>query len=220
MPLCETFSSIQGEIQGIGKHCFFVRLFGCNLGSRCTVDCDTLYSWDAASGAAPARHVDPGTLVAEISGARAWNVVMTGGEPLLHQASIATVIRLATSDCKRPPRWYIETNGTIKPDEALARNPDVFFNVSPKILPFHPGTFPIERSAFKLVVDRDSLERVSAAVSLLEPVVRHKTYLMPRSKTRAEYLALAPDVATWCAARGLNFGPRLHLLAWDGKRGT
>jgi 7-carboxy-7-deazaguanine synthase len=215
MKLCETFRSIQGELQGIGRQAFFIRTHGCNLGSKCSVDCDTRYSWDVASGAV-AFEKSVAELDAEIAASGVAAVVITGGEPLLQQGEIVALIhRRSGID------WYIETNGTIAPVDALHDDERVYFNVSPKLSSFNPDPFPLERSIFKHVVtpglsDFGTLEGMMKT----KPVaIKQRMYFMPASRTREQYLANAPAVAAWCNANGFNFGPREHMIVFQGKRG-
>jgi 7-carboxy-7-deazaguanine synthase len=215
MKLCETFRSIQGELQGIGRQAFFIRTHGCNLGSKCSVDCDTRYSWDVASGA-KAYEKSVAEIDAEIAASGVAAVVITGGEPLLQQGEIVALVRRRSGI-----DWFIETNGTIAPVDALHDDERVFFNVSPKLSSFDPSPFPLERSIFKHVVT-PGLSDFGAWEGMMKskPVaIKQRMYFMPASRTREQYLANAPAVAAWCNANGYNFGPREHMVVFQGKRG-
>jgi len=76
-PVVETFHSIQGEGQWCGVSALFIRLGGCDVGCPW---CDTKISWN------PKRH--PAMKVAElrelVEQAQPRIVVITGGEPLMH----------------------------------------------------------------------------------------------------------------------------------------
>ncbi len=214
MKLCETFRSVQGEVQGIGRQAFFVRAAGCNLGSKCTVDCDTRYSWDG-EGASPFEK-PVADIDAEIAASGVVAVVITGGEPLLQQKEVVELVRLRSGI-----DWFIETNGTIAPVDALHDDEHVFFNVSPKLLSFDPGPFPLERSIFKHVVT-PGLSDFAAWVDRMRSMpaaIKQRTYFMPASRNREQYLSNAPAVAGWCNANGFNFGPREHMVVFQGKRG-
>lgn len=220
MPVCETFASIQGEQQGLGVPCFFVRVFGCNLGPDCPVDCDTPYSWKRDETAAPASLLPPGELARDMLASNKRAVVVTGGEPMLHQQAIVELVDVVERDAPGKVTWYIETNGTIPPGAPLARNARVLFNVSPKLDTFSHEPFPLERSIFKHVVDPSTVAAITARLDALPASVRSRACLMPRSRNRDEYLASAPAIAAWCIEHDLAFGPRLHLVLWDGRRGT
>ncbi len=77
LPVMEHFYTIQGEGYNTGKAAYFIRLGGCDVGC---VWCDVKESWDAASH----PKLSIGHLVAETMKHGAKNVVVTGGEPLLH----------------------------------------------------------------------------------------------------------------------------------------
>jgi len=218
MNLCEIFRSIQGELQGIGRQALFLRTAGCNLAENCPVDCDTRYSWDKTAGGKFFER-DPASIADEIVEAGIDAVVITGGEPLLQQADIEQLMEITNARIELD--WFIETNGTIKPSEALIEASNVYFDVSPKLSTFDYDTFPLKRSVFKHVISPSSgdfetwLERMGG----LSVQVQRRIFFMPSSRNREQYLANAPVVADWCNEHGFNFGPRIHLILWDGKRG-
>ncbi|MEX2682538.1 MAG: 7-carboxy-7-deazaguanine synthase QueE [Candidatus Sigynarchaeota archaeon] len=215
MRLCETFRSIQGEVQGIGRQAFFVRTAGCNLGNKCTVDCDTRYSWDVESGNS-SYEMSVAAIGKEIIASGVSAVVITGGEPLLQQAEVVKLVHLVPGI-----DWFIETNGTIDPVDILHDDERIFFNVSPKLPSFDPSPFPLDRSIFKHVVNpgSDDLAAWEDRMRSMPAIVKQRVYFMPASRTRAQYLENAPAVALWCNANGFNFGPREHMVVFEGKRG-
>ena len=76
-PIVETFHSVQGEGYWTGVNAFFIRLGGCDV--HCPW-CDTKHSWN------PQRHPQQST-VELATAAKAANpaiVIITGGEPLMH----------------------------------------------------------------------------------------------------------------------------------------
>ncbi|MGI9192260.1 MAG: 7-carboxy-7-deazaguanine synthase QueE [Chitinophagaceae bacterium] len=82
-PVMETFYSIQGEGFYQGHAAFFIRLGGCDVGC---VWCDVKESWDAA--AHPKRTVLD--LLNEVKASGTRIVVITGGEPLMHDCTALT----------------------------------------------------------------------------------------------------------------------------------
>src|ERR1051326_3300513 len=76
-PLMEHYYTIQGEGYNTGKACYFLRLGGCDVGC---VWCDVKESWDV--------NAHPIVAVAEmvewVKDSNANRVVVTGGEPLMH----------------------------------------------------------------------------------------------------------------------------------------
>lgn len=83
LPVMESFYTIQGEGFYQGRAAYFIRLGGCDVGC---VWCDVKDSWDAE--AHPKREV--AALVAEVKTTAAEMVVITGGEPLLHDLALLT----------------------------------------------------------------------------------------------------------------------------------
>lgn len=83
LPVMESFYTLQGEGFHEGKAAYFIRLGGCDVGC---VWCDVKESWDA--GRHPRRRVEQ--LVAEASAYPRRLVVVTGGEPLMHDCSALT----------------------------------------------------------------------------------------------------------------------------------
>lgn len=77
LPVMEHFYTIQGEGYHQGKAAYFIRLGGCNVGC---VWCDVKDSWDADKH--PIHEVE--SLKSEVRRTPAQMVVITGGEPLLH----------------------------------------------------------------------------------------------------------------------------------------
>src|ERR1041385_1978704 len=77
LPLMEAFYTIQGEGYHQGRAAYFIRLGGCDVGC---VWCDVKESWDA--GKHPLREIKD--LVAEVKKTPSTIVVITGGEPLMH----------------------------------------------------------------------------------------------------------------------------------------
>jgi 7-carboxy-7-deazaguanine synthase len=77
IPVMEHFYTLQGEGYHQGKAAYFIRLGGCDVGC---VWCDVKDSWDAD------RHpkYSIGYLLAEVKKTPAEIVVITGGEPLMH----------------------------------------------------------------------------------------------------------------------------------------
>lgn len=73
----ESFYTLQGEGFHSGKAAYFIRLGGCDVGC---VWCDVKESWDAH--AHPKRSIEK--LISEVQSTPAEIVVITGGEPLLH----------------------------------------------------------------------------------------------------------------------------------------
>jgi 7-carboxy-7-deazaguanine synthase len=85
LPIMEHFYTIQGEGYHQGKAAYFIRLGGCDVGC---VWCDVKDSWDAD------KHpkVDIKVLIDIVKKTPAKLVVITGGEPLMHNLDAFTTL--------------------------------------------------------------------------------------------------------------------------------
>ena len=83
LPVMEAFYTLQGEGYFQGTAAYFIRLGGCDVGC---VWCDVKESWDA--NAHPLLPIDE--LVTEAKKFPSRLVVITGGEPLLHDLTALT----------------------------------------------------------------------------------------------------------------------------------
>lgn len=85
LPVMESFYTIQGEGYWQGSAAYFIRLGGCDVGC---VWCDVKESWDVT--AHPSRTIK--SLLTEVKTTAAKIVVVTGGEPLMHNLENLTRI--------------------------------------------------------------------------------------------------------------------------------
>jgi organic radical activating enzyme len=79
-PVMEAFYTLQGEGANAGIPAFFIRLAGCDVGCHW---CDVKESWDASLH--PLRAVED--LLSDALQYPARNIVITGGEPCMHDLS-------------------------------------------------------------------------------------------------------------------------------------
>lgn len=83
LPVMEHFYTLQGEGFHQGKAAYFIRLGGCDVGC---VWCDVKESWDADKH--PKLNIED--LILNIGKTPAKLVVVTGGEPLMHNLDALT----------------------------------------------------------------------------------------------------------------------------------
>ncbi|WP_251047218.1 7-carboxy-7-deazaguanine synthase QueE [Hymenobacter sp. ISL-91] len=95
----EQFYTIQGEGYNTGRAAYFIRLGGCDVGC---VWCDVKESWPLD---AHPRHA-LADLVSAVTAHPGRNVVVTGGEPLMHELGPLTAA-LQQAGCQT----WIETSG-------------------------------------------------------------------------------------------------------------
>ncbi len=99
LPVMESFYTIQGEGAFTGQAAYFIRLGGCDVGC---VWCDVKESWDAEVH--PKVKVEKLVTDAKASGTQI--VVVTGGEPAMHDLTVLT------QELKNAGlRTHIETSG-------------------------------------------------------------------------------------------------------------
>ena len=83
LPVMESFYTIQGEGFHQGRAAYFIRLGGCDVGC---VWCDVKDSWDASKH--PLINIDD--LLSTIKKTPTKLIVITGGEPLMHDLTDLT----------------------------------------------------------------------------------------------------------------------------------
>lgn len=126
LPVMEHFYTIQGEGVHTGRAAYFIRLGGCDVGC---VWCDVKESWDAEKH--PLYSIDD--LVKTVNETPAQMVVITGGEPLLHNLTSLTA---ALHDAGL--RVHIETSGSSSLSGELdwiTLSPKKFKAPLPEVLP-------------------------------------------------------------------------------------
>ena len=101
-PIIEHFYSLQGEGANAGKPAYFLRLSGCDV--QC-VFCDSKNSWDSRN----AQEMALEDIVDLVKKADAKNVVITGGEPLLHD--LTELCNALRTNIPNVSLW-LETSGT------------------------------------------------------------------------------------------------------------
>lgn len=220
--------TVQGEGPWTGRRCGFVRLMACNL--HCSW-CDTPYTWDATRFDLSAEGTS--TPVAEITAqVEAMNVdwlVISGGEPLLHQ-NRAGWHDLLVDMAARGVSVSIETNGTIVPNVVTCGYVDTIVT-SPKLA--HAGDPARKRlkpdvlrmlaedgAHFKFVAtgpaDLDEVDMIVAQAR----VPARRVWIMPEGVTPEAQVAGMQAIAGDVIARGWNLSPRLHVLVWGNERGV
>lgn len=224
--LSEVFESIQGEGPSAGEPAAFVRLATCNL--RCSF-CDTKYTWDWAQYRydVEVRHVDVASVVETLSEKSIRRLVVTGGEPLLQQRALRTLVGAIGED------WFVEveTNGTLSPGPPLVERINQW-NVSPKLANSdEPEERRLSFEALRCLrnTERAWLKWVIGGTPDAEEAARlterlewpaSKVLFMPRAATRAELVDRSAEVARLAAHHGFATSPRLHIERWGGRRGV
>lgn len=219
--------TVQGEGPSLGRRASFIRLGGCNL--TCGF-CDTPYTWDAsrhdlraeltrtpvAAITNRALHGDPGL------------VVITGGEPLLHQRQPGWTTLLGELVAANV-EIEVETNGTIAPNGHTARWVDRF-NVSPKLThagdPVHKRIRPAaitalvatRKAAFKFVCRAECDVQEVAAIARAYRIHPASVWVMPEGTSLDQLHDRLAAIADPAIDAGFNLTTRLHVYAWGDER--
>ncbi|MFP8954730.1 7-carboxy-7-deazaguanine synthase QueE [Natrialbaceae archaeon A-arb3/5] len=233
LPINELFYSVQGEGQLAGVPSVFVRTSGCNL--RCWF-CDSYHtSWEPTHA-----WMEIDEIVAEIESFGADHVVLTGGEPLIHEASETLLAELD----ERGYHTTVETNGTIHRDAPID-----LASISPKLANSTPTPerAPADGDAGQWEtrhederVDLDTLTRLAneyecqlkfvvtdehdmpEILDLLDEIedrvdvpIRDDVLLMPEGATRKRLAETRGQVADLAMEYGFRYTPRLHVDLWN-----
>lgn len=157
----EHFYTLQGEGFHQGKAAYFIRLGGCDVGC---VWCDVKESWDAE------KHpkIDIGNLKSEVLKTPAEFVVITGGEPLMHNLYELTAVLKAAG-----LKTHIETSGAYPLSgnwDWICLSPKKFKAPLPEVIPF--------ADELKVVVfNQSDFEWAEKYAALVSPEC--KLYLQP-----------------------------------------
>ncbi len=232
LPINELFSSLQGEGILAGVPSTFVRTSGCNL--RCWF-CDSYHtSWEPTHAWLGLEE-----LLAEIEAHDADHVVLTGGEPLIHEESVALLEALDD----RGYHTTVETNGTIYRDAPID-----LASISPKLESSTPtperdpkgdGEWAqrherdridletlarlVEDYEFQLkfvVTDGDDMPEILDLLADLRgaaaaPIRDDDVLLMPEGATRERLAETRTQVADLAMEYGFRYTPRLHVDLWN-----
>lgn len=238
LPINELFYSVQGEGKLAGTPTVFVRTSGCNL--RCWF-CDSYHtSWEPTHA-----WMDIDDIVTKVTEYEsADHVVLTGGEPMIHDESVGLLNRLSEAGF----HTTVETNGTIYRDAHVD-----LASISPKLASSTPtpqkdpsgdGEWAERHEQRRLDMDTLS-DFVDAYDSQLKFVVtgpddvpeitdivariREATHttvpdsdvlLMPEGMTRESLDDTRTEVAELAMDHGYRYTPRLHVDLWNDAPGT
>lgn len=234
LPICEQFTSFQGEGFLVGTPSIFIRVAGCPL--RCSF-CDTPYAQKISDGTPThlseivenvclaARHPIYPPFRTGVSlepfpqpTATIRHIVLTGGEPMMFPQLVPLTEKLHALGF----HLTIETAGTFfqpvvcdllsispKLSNSGVRRQDISSTLRPLT-----ESYPYQ---LKLVVDSpDDLEEVAKFLQIYPFVAEEKVLLMPQGKNWEEI----QDKIVWLRESRWNLTPRAHLEWFDAKRGV
>ena len=227
LPVSEVFGPVwQGEGPHAGRLCSFVRLGLCNL--SCTW-CDTPYTWDRTRFDVDVE-CPPRTamwIADQLSHHDTDMVVLSGGEPLMHQRSEVLQDLIDTSDAE----WHVETNGTIAPTEWFS-NAVTHFTVSPKLDQGDPEKKRLKPKALAVFADLADQGRCSWKVVCATPHDVHVAadlfrqyevppaarWVMPEGTTPQAVMDGARAIAAAATPHRPNPTLRRHTLTYGPER--
>jgi 7-carboxy-7-deazaguanine synthase len=224
----EVYESIQGEGEFAGEPSVFIRTTGCNL--RCWF-CDTPYtSWEPEGDARSVPDIRDQIL--------AWptkHVVITGGEPMLHNE----IVNLAEQLIDQGRFITVETAGSV-----YLPVPCQLMSISPKLANSTPSE---ERDAawsarhdarrhrpevirqlvaeyecqFKFVIDKEAdVSAVQQYLKQFPEIETSRVWLMPQAITQDELASKADWLRDAASSAGFRYSSRLQIEMFGNVRGT
>jgi organic radical activating enzyme len=216
----EVFYSIQGEGVTMGIPAVFLRLGGCNL--LCKGKgwvCDTIAVW-SKSKATPFDEVLSEEFVQRLKNGA--HLVITGGEPLLHQEKVNDYINWFWKKYNYLPFIEVETNGTIIPKMPLVQQ----WNCSPKLSNSGESVNRrINEAALTALKDLNAMFKFvicseEDVLEVLQDFNLPNTVFMPGGDTQELLNITRPIVAELCVRLGVRYSDRLHVTIWNKKTGV
>lgn len=235
--------TIQGEGAAAGRHCLFIRTYGCNL--QCAW-CDTAYTWadtpEKAAKTWSGRMYDRDDVQLGLKEMTAdevlerlhalWNfmgypttIVISGGEPMMQQDDLIDVTKALRN-------WrneiHVETAGTISPKHTF----DYYvaqYNVSPKLehsgnrleMRYKPHVLrslnETGKAWFKFVVeDGDPKKDFAEIDKIVEEcqIPTSRVQVMPEGITDYRIKSFARVIAPMALERGYGLTLRSHITLW------
>lgn len=223
----EKFYSIQGEGVTMGIPAVFLRLAGCNI--LCKGKgwiCDSIEVWRKGNKE-EFNEVLRGELFQRLN--EGAHLVITGGEPLLHQKKLIEFLKWFEDGYGWLPTIEVETNGTIAPDVYLLRKVK-HWNVSPKLStsgevyekrykPIILGEFNLLMATiFKFVISSE--EDVLEVMNEFGDLDFTKFVFMPAGDSQDLLNKTRPMVLEQCKKLGIRYSDRLHVVGWNKKTGV
>lgn len=239
----EIFHSVQGEGKSIGVPSIFLRTSLCNL--HCFW-CDTDYTWNWENTEFIHKNnfkkgykkfkkkdqiIELSTLeiVNHIKEYNCFNIVLTGGEPMIQQQSLCEVMK-QLKEINSTYYFEVETNGTIVP---LPEFEDLInqYNVSPKLSnsKMHRSLRIKDKSLkyfcknskanFKFVIANQSDLLEVIELKKAYSINPRNIYLMSEGSTTDKLSERNKWLVEICKENNFNFTNRLHVFLWGSKRG-
>ena len=231
----EVFYSIQGEGQTMGIPAVFLRLGGCNiLCQRKHWVCDTIEVWRKSKATLFEDVLNEEQTMRIVQ--QNAHLVITGGEPLIHQIAIENYLEWFKSKYKVKPIIEVETNGTILATSYLTKVVD-YWNCSPKLSTageqnlkhIRLNTLVLKdlnditfgKTIFKFVVSSaEDVDEIFNDFGVGSIIDRNKIVFMPAGSSQDELIQTRLFVAEKARDLGVRYSDRLHVVIWNLKTGV
>lgn len=227
----EVFYSIQGEGGTVGIPSVFLRLSGCNLmcegaGWRC----DTIEVWQKGKST-DFENVLPPLHIGKLK--KGAHLIITGGEPLLHEAAINRYLDWFHDKYEFLPFIEVETNGTIIPGANII-NRVRMWNCSPKLINSGETFARRVNEVAILAIQDNTIDHIFKFVissksdmldlfddyDFMDFADKMRLFLMPAGATQEELAITRPIVAELCKDFGFRYTDRVHVTVWNKKTGV
>lgn len=222
---------IQGEGALIGRKMILMRVHGCPI--QCP-QCDSYHTWDKTRLSEYKEEFTPEELASylfrELEKYGMDTVLITGGEPQIYRNQLDEMIEIIQSNSPYDIFFDIETTGSVDWSDRIKNNPNVHFDLSPKIGSLEPKAKIKDWKLFlnkpqwynlKVVIDKSNylkdLETIRSFQTLYG-VPNNLVYLMPLGTTRNEMIENSAFVLELAVENQYQFSPRLHLFIYNDKR--
>jgi len=249
--LVEHFYSIQGEGRYSGSPSIFFRFGGCNMkceGFGCqesapdgtkVLGCDTVYAVNKEHFSQNWVEIKSSKELLNILNIydlpRSVDIVLTGGEPLIH-ANERVFVEFLEALHKKGHRITFETNASLRVDfEKFPIYKKCIFALSVKLSnsnePFSKRVrgdiinsiaSNAKEAFFKFSIDAESitlgLEEEISEIILHSPATQ--VYCMPLGGNKEEVETNTEPLIEFCKSKGYNFSDRLHIRIWDQNKGV
>lgn len=249
--LVEHFYSIQGEGRYSGSPSIFFRFGGCNMkceGFGCqesapdgtkVLGCDTVYAVNKEHFSQNWVEIKSSKELLNILNIydlpRNVDIVLTGGEPLIH-ANERVFVEFLEALHKKGHRITFETNASLRVDfEKFPIYKKCIFALSVKLSnsnePFSKRVrgdiinsiaSNAKEAFFKFSIDAESitlgLEEEISEIIMHSPTTQ--VYCMPLGGNKEEVEANTEPLIEFCKSKGYNFSDRLHIRIWDQNKGV
>lgn len=246
LPVVEMFVSIQGEGERVGVPSLFIRLGGCSLScpgfgyevqkdGKNYIGCDSIHAVNTDFKESWSFYSHSEEILQEISALkeRFEDVVITGGEPMLHHKN-PVFIHLLERLMKRN-LVCMETNGTVSVDfEKYPIYKELYLTISPKMSVSGEAESKriridvlknyisnVRHSVLKVVMGKKDVENPLEIQKLIGRLkAKIPVYIMPLGATKEELNRISHLVWNFAFMHGYRFSDRLHVRIFSDKSGV